>query len=532
VMTSNGPNGYGTAFRISPTGVFTVLYAFCSVGGSACSDGSGPTGRMVQASDGNWYGVTSTGGSGASQGVFFQLVPGVTTPWVENNLYNMQSVTGYYLDGPLVEGPDGMLYGALIFGGVNGRGVIGQFDIMTNNTGYADFWDFSGSPDDDDEPAGMFLGGDGNLYGVTQDNESTAQGSLYQITPGTGNFTDMGVPPGAPGVGQIDGPVIQASDGYFYGTTESGGNKSDGTVFQAVPTPLVAAPIVVTLSNTTSAGTPVTVSYTVNNATSVTTQNCYLYTQPGGGTFTGKATGTQVGAVLSGSVSVTPPATGTYTYAVECAGSYAGISPVLTVTGLAAAATKTVLAVSPNPVNIGSTVTLTATVTRTSESGTPTGSVSFEYAGVVLATVNLNPSGVAALPANTGTYGAATYPVTAHYNPDSQDMASVSNSVNVVLKYATTTTLTVSPTTVTVPGNVTITVHVMQKTGTGTPGGTVTIYADGTPEIANVKLTNGSVVLTVPTTGFPNGTYSVTAGYNGTAAENTSTSSAVNVTLN
>jgi hypothetical protein len=289
----------------------------------------------------------------------------------------------------------------------------------------------------------------------------------------------------------------------------------------------------VTLSSTTYNGSaPITVSWEVLNATSDTYRNCYLYTQPGGGTFTGKATGTQSGSTLSGSSMVTPTLTGTYTYAVECAGTEAGISPTLTVTGLAAAATKTVLAVSPNPVSIGATVTLTATVTRTSESGTPTGSVSFEYQGTVLATVNLNTSGVAVLTALTTPYGPMTYPVTAHYVPDSQDSASVSNTVNVVLKYGTTTTLTVSPTTITVPGDATLTVHVTQKTGTGTPTGTVTIYANGGAVISNYPLTNGSATIVAPTTGLPNGTYSVTAGYNGSSVESTSTSTAVPVTLN
>jgi uncharacterized repeat protein (TIGR03803 family) len=523
---SYGPNNKGTAFRITPAGVFTVLYTFCSAGGSACSDGAYPTGRMVEASDGNWYGVTQQGGSGANQGVFFQLVPGVTTPWIENPLYNMAAATGYAQDGPMVEGPDGMLYASLVSGGANdGDGSIGGFDFQGD---FMDFYDFTNTLNEE-EPQGLFVGGDGNLYGSTV---GYSTGSIFQITPGTGIFTDLGVPAGGMGVGNPDGPIIQASDGNFYGTTNNDGTKALGTIYQAVVSSTPAAPIVVTLSSSTFNGSaPITVSYKVTNATSKTARNCYLYTQAGGGTFTGKATGTQSGSTLSGSANVTPTATGTFTYAVECAGTYAGISPVLTVTGLSAAATQTVLKVSPNPVVIGNNVTLTATVSRTSASGTPTGSVSFEYRGGVLATVTLNGSGVATLPANTGAYGPATYPVTAHYNPDSADMASVSNTVGVVLKYGTKTTLSVTPNPVTVGSNVTITVHVTQNTGTGTPAGTITILANGGPVINNVNLTNGSVVITAPTTGFPKGTYQISAQYNGSATDNVSTSAVQSETL-
>jgi hypothetical protein len=362
--------------------------------------------------------------------------------------------------------------------------------------------------------------------------ECECDGDLFQLTPQTGIYTSMGTLAASSLTGP-SGLVIQGSDGNFYGTTTSGGTKSYGGMYQGVSTPAIPAPVQVTLSsNTYNGSAPITVSWQVLNATSNTYRNCYLYTQSGGGTFTGKATGTQVGSTLSGSTMVTPTLTGTYTYAVECAGTETGISPVLTVTGLAAAATQTVLTASPNPVNIGATVTLTATVTRTSESGTPTGSVSFEYQGTVLATVNLNSGGVAVLTASTGPYAAMTYPVTAHYNPDSQDMASVSSAVNVVLKYGTTTTLTVTPTTITVPNNATITVHVTQNTGTGTPGGTITVYANGSPVISNYPLSGGSATIVAPTKGFPNGTYSITAGYNGSAVENKSASSTVMVTLN
>ena len=100
------------------------------------------------------------------------------------------------------------------------------------------------------------------------------------------------------------------------------------------------------------------------------------------------------------------------------------------------AVTSTTLTASPNPVTPPAMVTLTATVKRTAsgDAGTPTGTVTFLYAGNALGTVNLNTSGVAALSASTSAVPAATYTVTAKYAGDSSDVASISSGVSVEVK--------------------------------------------------------------------------------------------------
>ena len=61
--TSGGGNDYsGTVFRITPSGMLTTLYQFCSQ--PNCADGSLPTGGLLQATDGKFYGTTQSGGSG------------------------------------------------------------------------------------------------------------------------------------------------------------------------------------------------------------------------------------------------------------------------------------------------------------------------------------------------------------------------------------------------------------------------------------------------------------------------------------
>jgi uncharacterized repeat protein (TIGR03803 family) len=83
VTPPNELGTYGTAFKITPKGVLTTLYAFCSE--SKCADGSFPYGEFVQGTDGGFYGTTSFGGDlSCTQGcgTVFALATGLR-PFVE-----------------------------------------------------------------------------------------------------------------------------------------------------------------------------------------------------------------------------------------------------------------------------------------------------------------------------------------------------------------------------------------------------------------------------------------------------------------
>jgi uncharacterized repeat protein (TIGR03803 family) len=56
-----GTNGYGTIFKISPSGTLTTLYSFCSQSG--CTDGEYTWAGLVQGRDGNFYGTTQSCGA-------------------------------------------------------------------------------------------------------------------------------------------------------------------------------------------------------------------------------------------------------------------------------------------------------------------------------------------------------------------------------------------------------------------------------------------------------------------------------------
>ena len=67
-----GGQSGGTIFKLTPQGVYTVLYTFCSQ--PNCTDGSDPRGSLVRDAKGNLYGVTASGGA-YGFGTVFKLTP-------------------------------------------------------------------------------------------------------------------------------------------------------------------------------------------------------------------------------------------------------------------------------------------------------------------------------------------------------------------------------------------------------------------------------------------------------------------------
>lgn len=121
-----GAGGYGSVFRISPDGSLTNLYSFHLYG-----DGAYPS-AVVQASDGNFYGTTYFGGlkilndfGGLGYGTLFRVSPSGT--WT--NLYTFSRTDTAYLRAKLIQGSDGDFYGTSWYLGANNMGTVFRFSI-------------------------------------------------------------------------------------------------------------------------------------------------------------------------------------------------------------------------------------------------------------------------------------------------------------------------------------------------------------------------------------------------------------------
>ena len=215
----SGSGGYGTVYRLTPQGSLTVLHGL-----TGQSDGAEPYAGLVQASDGNFYGVdTIGGGTKYGGGAAFKMTPSGTVTGLHSFAAPPDGANPWP---PLVQASDGNLYGTTYGGGSSGVGTVfritlsGTLTILHNFTG----------PDGGLPYGGLVQATDGNLYGTASSNGAHGYGTVFKITL-AGALTTLHSFNSSDGSSPT-GTLVQASDGNFYGTTNSGGAGNYGTVFK------------------------------------------------------------------------------------------------------------------------------------------------------------------------------------------------------------------------------------------------------------------------------------------------------------
>jgi uncharacterized repeat protein (TIGR03803 family) len=232
---ATGAGGCGTVFKITPSGTLTTLYSFCPL--NNCTDGDEPYGGLVQAIDGNFYGTTTYGGAavGSSGGTVFRITPGGTM----TTLYSFCTLGGC-ADGEnphdaLIQGSDGNLYGTTLAGGANQvyGGAVFKINPRGPMTTMYSFCSLSKCPDGSQPNGGLIQATDGNFYGTASSGGSGNYGTIFKITPGdtlTTIYDFCSLAYCADGAYPYD-PLVQATDGNLYGTTGTGGSVDGGTAF-------------------------------------------------------------------------------------------------------------------------------------------------------------------------------------------------------------------------------------------------------------------------------------------------------------
>src|SRR5580698_9552 len=198
------PNsGCGAIFRFEPTtGAFTVLHRL-----TAAPDGLGPFG-MIQATDGNFYGVSQGLDVHGFNEDIFQLTPaGKFTVQFKSALFDI-GISG------LTQGANGNLYGA--FESI-AAGEINFFEVTTQGTDFVAFKPFTTLAGTTNIPS-LFLASDGNLWDSNFTDSTAPMGSVFSINPQNGAVLETFVFDRADGSSPEVG-VIQAADGTFVGTT-------------------------------------------------------------------------------------------------------------------------------------------------------------------------------------------------------------------------------------------------------------------------------------------------------------------------
>ncbi len=232
--------GCGAVYELSPPAKnakkkkwkYTLLYRFL---GPKHNDGAHPNGDLVFDAAGNLYGTTQSGGAN-DKGTAFELSPGAGG-WTEKVLYNLGAnpADGVASSAGLIFDAAGNFYGTTVSGGNNACGTVFELSPNAGNWTENVLYSFTGLSDGCDPYASVTLR-DGKLYGTTifggDQPGGSGNGVVFELVPSGGTWTEnvlhtfTGPPDGRASLG-----VILDSQGNLYGTAY-GGTLGYGVVYE------------------------------------------------------------------------------------------------------------------------------------------------------------------------------------------------------------------------------------------------------------------------------------------------------------
>jgi uncharacterized repeat protein (TIGR03803 family) len=210
--TTTSPPAFPQIFRMSSTGVYSTIKDLYSTGFGT------PVNGMVQASDGNLYGVAFGG------------VYRVTPPSGFSPVYFFVSSNDGSGNSEVIQATDGNLYGAT-YPGPGNTGKAFRISLAGN---HQNILSLTGATTGT-IPNAMVQATDGNLWGTSDVGGSAAGGTVFTITTDGAFLQSIPLTINHTGIRPL-APLIQASDGKLYGTTSShgvlpNGQPANGTVF-------------------------------------------------------------------------------------------------------------------------------------------------------------------------------------------------------------------------------------------------------------------------------------------------------------
>ncbi len=217
--SASTPTGTATGTSTSiPTAIGnqleSVLYQFGSYPGDAIH-----AGQLLQGSDGNLYGVSTSVGLN-NHGTVFRFDPTTNTETVICNFgSNVADTTQGEYPSVLIQGSDGKLYGIADEGGTNNNGVLFSVDPTTSTETVLYSFGKNETP-----PVSVFQGNNGVLYFAEGNAGSAAIASFNLVT---NTITVLYTAPQSATLSNL----LQGSDGNLYGFNSgfsSGSGGADG----------------------------------------------------------------------------------------------------------------------------------------------------------------------------------------------------------------------------------------------------------------------------------------------------------------
>ena len=237
-------SGCGTAFKLSRQGsnwTFRTIHDF-----SGDVEGAWP-GPVVIGPNGVVYGTTEYGGTECAPygcGTVFGLTPAphvgstVLNPWMDHVLYSFHggdgsssaNMTAFTFD------HDGNMYATTEDGGAYGYGSV--YKLTFSGGSWAKTVLYSFNYTDGSAPyGGVILDAVGNLYGTTFSGGSYGLGTVFELSPLGGTWTEKVLHTfagGNDGWWATAGLTVDPA-GNLYGATLNGGTGGGGVIFELSP---------------------------------------------------------------------------------------------------------------------------------------------------------------------------------------------------------------------------------------------------------------------------------------------------------
>jgi len=173
-VSIGGANNKGEVYNVTTAGKITVIHSFNG------TDGEVPVGNLVQATDGNFYGVTQQTSASTSTGEIFKITP--TGKLTVLHTFNTDGSEGTNIQTGLVAASDGNLYGVTTGGGANDDGVLFQ---VTRTGTFTKLRDFNCLTDPCDNWVPLAQRTNGTLYGAGTSGSSGGSGGVYTLSSPT-----------------------------------------------------------------------------------------------------------------------------------------------------------------------------------------------------------------------------------------------------------------------------------------------------------------------------------------------------------
>ncbi len=220
-----GPGGAGTIFAVPMAGPTTaqVLHAFGPVLPNQVTAGLAEV-------NGLYYGASQRGGL-HDQGTLFTFDASGSAPGVIHDFDGNGHGAGPYSG--VTVGADGALHGVTSYGGTLGAGLIYRIELDGSNFQVQHEFDNAHYTTDGVTPYARLLATGGMLYGITTDGGAGGAGTIFRIGEnGTGfqvlHAFDDSIGEGFGGTAGL----ILGTDGMLYGMTGRGGPLGGGTIFR------------------------------------------------------------------------------------------------------------------------------------------------------------------------------------------------------------------------------------------------------------------------------------------------------------